>query len=94
MRAIAGKWKLLVLRSLLVNGPQRYNGLLATVPDIQAKELTRNLRGLQSAGLLAQSRVEDRSMTVYELTEIGVMLLPAFKALHSVGERVAARKPG
>jgi len=34
---IGGKWKLLVLRSLLLNGPQRYNELLGTVTAISQK---------------------------------------------------------
>jgi len=44
IQVIGGRWKLLVLRSLLLNGPQRYNELLGTVTAISAKELTRNLR--------------------------------------------------
>jgi len=51
IRVIGGKWKLLVLRSLLLNGPQRYNELLKTVTGIRQKELTRNLRELASAEL-------------------------------------------
>ena len=41
---IGGKWKLLVLRSLFLNGRQRYTGLVQTVIAISQKELTRNLR--------------------------------------------------
>jgi DNA-binding HxlR family transcriptional regulator len=90
IQAIGGKWKMLVLRSLLLNGPQRYNDLLATVPGIQAKELTRNLRELQGDGLLDQSAATDRRATVYKLTETGGLLLPAFEGLRPVGERLAA----
>ena len=50
IRIIGGKWKLLVLRSLFLNGPQRYNELLGTVTAISPKELTRNLRELTGAG--------------------------------------------
>jgi len=39
-----------VLRSLLLNGAQRYNELLATVSGISAKELTRNLGELGDSG--------------------------------------------
>jgi DNA-binding HxlR family transcriptional regulator len=49
IQIIGGKWKLLVLRSLLLNGPQRYNELLGTVTNISQKELTRNLRELATA---------------------------------------------
>jgi DNA-binding HxlR family transcriptional regulator len=50
IRVIGGKWKMLVLRSLFVVGPQRYNSFLRTVPGISPKELTRNLRELEHAG--------------------------------------------
>src|SRR6266550_3535674 len=48
---IGGKWKMLMLRSLLLNGPQRYNDLLISVTGISPKELTRNLRGADGSSL-------------------------------------------
>jgi len=39
IRIIGGKWKLLVLRSLLLNGPQRYNELLSSVTAISRRNL-------------------------------------------------------
>ena len=54
IRVVGGRWKLLVLRSLLLNGPQRYNELLVTVTAISAKELTRNLRELVNAKLVTR----------------------------------------
>ena len=54
IQIIGGKWKLLILRSLPLNGPQRYNQLLEIVMAISQKELTRNLRDLTNAGLLAR----------------------------------------
>jgi DNA-binding HxlR family transcriptional regulator len=82
---IGGKWKLLVLRSLLLNGPQRYNELLASVGRISAKELTRNLRELTASGLVA--RRQDRSAP-YVLTALGSGLLPVFKRLLPWGRRL------
>ena len=82
IRVIGGKWKLLVLRSLLLNGPQRYNGLLKTVTGISQKELTRNLKELTSAGLVTGS---------YELTELGKGLMPTFKNLLTWGTHLPVR---
>jgi len=65
-----GKWKLLVLRSLLLNGPQRYNELLSTVTAISQKELTRNLRELTATGLMARDSGANRTAR-YELTQLG-----------------------
>ena len=82
IRVIGGKWKLLVLRSLLLNGPQRYNELLKTVTGISQKELTRNLRELTSAGLVTGT---------YELTKLGQGLMPTFKKLLTWGTHLPVR---
>ncbi len=71
IHVIGGKWKLLVLRSLLLNGPQGYNQLLASVTAISAKELTRNLRELEASGLVAWAPGESARMSRYTLTESG-----------------------
>jgi DNA-binding HxlR family transcriptional regulator len=90
IRTIGGKWKLLVLRSLLLNGPQRYNDLLATVTDISQKELTRNLRELTEAGLIVRDSAR-RGLARYDLTELGKGLMPAFKELLTWGTRLRER---
>ena len=88
IRVIGGKWKMLVLRSIFVVGPQRYNSFLRTVPGISPKELTRNLRELEHSGLVARTKSEKgrADVEVYALTELGSDLQPAFKALGSFGE--------
>ena len=91
IRVIGGKWKMLVLRSLFLAGAQRYNHFLKSVPGISPKELTRNLRELERAGLVARARCDGErpDIEVYALTETGSGLLPAFKALGTFGERLA-----
>ncbi|MFN0102232.1 MAG: winged helix-turn-helix transcriptional regulator [Bryobacteraceae bacterium] len=87
VQIIGGKWKLLVLRSLLLNGPQRYNELLGTVTAISQKELTRNLRELSGAGLVARDPGASR-VARYELTKLGKGLMPAFKKLLTWGQKL------
>jgi len=84
---IGGKWKMLVLRSLLLNGPQRYNDLLISVGGISAKELTRNLRELARSALVAER--ESRG-AAYALTALGAGLMPVFKRLLPWGRRLLA----
>ena len=79
IHVIGGKWKLLLLRSLLLNGPRRYNGLLATVAGISSKELTRNLAELTASGLIA--RDPPASEAPYALTDCGKGLTPTFQSL-------------
>lgn len=87
IRIIGGKWKLLVLRSLLLNGPQRYNELLRTVTSISQKELTRNLQELTDAGLLVRDPGANR-VAHYELTKLGKGLMPAFRKLLTWGQKL------
>jgi DNA-binding HxlR family transcriptional regulator len=89
IQIIGGKWKLLVLRSLLLNGPQRYNELLGTVTAISPKELTRNLRALTNAGLVARDSGASR-IARYDLTKLGKGLMPTFKNLLTWGTKLLA----
>ena len=84
IQIIGGKWKLLVLRSLLLNGPQRYNELLGTVSAISPKELTRNLRELGEAQLVTHSAAR------YDLTPLGKELMPTFTQLLTWGSKLLA----
>jgi DNA-binding HxlR family transcriptional regulator len=88
IRVIGGKWKLLVLRSLLLNGPQRYNELLRTVAAISPKELTRNLRELTNSGLVTRASGAGQ-MVPYELTQLGRGLMPMFRELLTWGKELA-----
>ncbi len=91
IRIIGGKWKLLVLRSLLLNGPQRYNELLNTVTSISQKELTRNLRELSEAGMISREAGAAR-VARYEMTKLGKRLMPTFKSLLVWGKQLLATK--
>ncbi len=87
IHVIGGKWKLLLLRSLLLNGPQGYNGLLASVAGISSKELTRNLRELVSSGLVARGAGVSARTAPYSLTPSGSGLMRTFKGLVLWGQK-------
>ena len=87
IHVIGGKWKLLVLRSLLLNGPQGYNELLVSVSGISSKELTRNLRGLVAAGLIMRGGGGAVRTSPYSMTRAGKGLMPTFKSLLSWGQK-------
>jgi len=89
IQIIGGKWKLLVLRSLLLNGPQRYTELLASVTAISQKELTRNLRELAEAKLVARDAGASKTAQ-YALTKLGQGLMPTFKSLLTWGSGLLA----
>jgi DNA-binding HxlR family transcriptional regulator len=90
IQVIGGKWKLLLLRSLLLNRPQRYNGLLATVTGISSKELTRNLAELTASGLIARNPSANEAP--YALTDCGKGLMPTFQTLLTWGRQLSQAK--
>lgn len=86
IHVIGGKWKLLVLRALVLNGPQGYNQLLAAVDGISAKELTRNLGELETAGLVERGSAASVRIRTYTLTASGQGLMPVFMSLLTWGQ--------
>jgi DNA-binding HxlR family transcriptional regulator len=87
IHTIGGRWKLYILRELVLGGPQRYNTLLRNILGISAKELTRNLRELETAGLLEQ--VERDANIVYTLTALGRDIEEPFRVLGKFGVALA-----
>lgn len=88
IEVIGGRWKLLVLRSLFLGGDQRFNRLLHAVEGISAKELTRNLRELENAGLIVHAATRAGGAEAYGLSALGQSLLPVFKEIGAFGERL------
>ncbi len=67
IRAIAGKWTLLVF-SELTDGPRSYNALLRET-GLDTKTLNRNLRSLEESGLIERRLQSERPLRVsYSLT--------------------------
>jgi DNA-binding HxlR family transcriptional regulator len=91
IRIIGGKWKLLILRSLLLNGPQRYSELAGTVTAISQKELTRNLRELTDTELASRDSGTS-TLGRYDLTKLGKGLMPTFKNLLTWGTKLLASR--
>ena len=88
---IGGRWKLLVIRALMLGGPQRYNDILRAIPQLSAKELTRNLRELETSGLVVRLAPDPAATDrpAYGLTDLGASLHPAFKLLGEFGQALA-----
>ena len=79
--AIGDRWAPLVVRELLL-GPQRYTDLARGLPGIASDMLTRRLRELEQAGIVARRELPPPgAATVYELTERGERLREPLMAL-------------
>lgn len=89
INTIGGRWKLHILRALLLTGPCRYNEMLAAIDGISAKELTRNLRELEAARLVIQEHIGNHA--AYVLSALGKELEAPFRALGIFGAILASR---
>lgn len=86
VQLIGNKWKLLILRDLIYNGPQRFSDFSKTIPGISKKVLTDNLRALENDGLVEREVfAEVPPRVVYSLSDLGKTLKPILDAMHDWG---------
>ncbi len=94
MALLGGCWTPEVIWSLS-NGPRRFSELRRDIPAISAKVLTGRLRDLEQRGVLGRSVVPTSPPTVeYELSSLGLELLPAIRSIVEVGSRLLLRDSG
>ncbi|HEX3550990.1 MAG TPA: helix-turn-helix domain-containing protein [Candidatus Elarobacter sp.] len=68
---IGRRWIGAILR-MLVNGPARFNEIMAAVPNLSDRLLTERLRELEREGLVSRTVSTDRPIKVtYALTDCG-----------------------
>ncbi|WP_369814726.1 winged helix-turn-helix transcriptional regulator [Citromicrobium sp. JL1351] len=90
MAVIAGAWAPNVIWSLRA-GPRRFSELRADIPPISAKVLSARLSELEERGVLIRHvRRTSPPSTEYELTPLGLELIPALDAIVQVGHRLKA----
>ena len=87
LEKIGGKWKGVALYHLL-DGPKRYNKLKKDVGGVTQRMLTKQLRELESDGLIVRKVFPVVPPHVeYSLSEKGKTLKPILLALRDWGER-------
>ena len=85
VQLIGNKWKLLILRNLMMR-PWRFNEMLRSIPGLSQKVLTDNLRALEADGLITRTVYPEVPPRVeYVLSELGETLRPVFSALENWG---------
>jgi DNA-binding HxlR family transcriptional regulator len=86
LRAIGGKWKLLILYYLMNDGVKRYGELKKSITGITHKMLSQQLKELESDGLIHREEYHQIPPKVeYSLSEKGVTLLPILGAMQQWG---------
>lgn len=83
---IGSKWKLLIIRNLLVR-PWRFNELKKDLSGISQKVLTDSLRSMEADGLITRTVYPEVPPRVeYALSELGESMRPIMEAMEVRGE--------
>jgi DNA-binding HxlR family transcriptional regulator len=87
LAVIGGKWKLIILWHLGLEGTKRFSELKRLIPSITQKMLTNQLRELED-DLLVERKVyaEVPPRVEYTLTAYGESLMPILKMMYSWGK--------
>lgn len=86
LATIGDKWSALVITAL-ADGPRRHSELMRAIAGASQKMLTQTLRSLERDGLVVRSVTASVPPRVdYELTALGVTLVPIVSALKAWAE--------
>jgi len=87
IRVIGGKWKPEILW-FLRNGTLRFGELLRSIPGITQVTLTKNLRELESDGIVTRTVYAEIPPRVeYQLTEFGKSVFPVLDVISAWGRK-------
>ena len=85
VQLIGSKWKLLILRNLLVR-PFRFNELRKSLDGISQKILTDSLRSMEEDGIITRTVFPEVPPRVeYALSDLGESMRPIIKSMEEFG---------
>ena len=85
VQLIGSKWKLLILRNLLVR-PWRFDELKSNLEGISQKVLTDSLRSMEEDGIITRTVYPEVPPHVeYALSELGESMRPIIKSMEEFG---------
>lgn len=86
VQLIGNKWKLLIIRNLLVR-PWRSNELQKSLDGISQKVLTDNLRSMETDGIITRTVYAEVPPRVeYALSPLGESMRPILNSMQAWGE--------
>ena len=92
VQLIGSKWKLLILRNLLVR-PWRFNELKKDLEGISQRVLTDSLRSMEEDGLVNRTVFPEVPPRVeYALSELGESMRPIIQAMEQWGKEYKAQR--
>jgi DNA-binding HxlR family transcriptional regulator len=85
---IGERWTVLILRDLILKGPQRFQDLQESLTGVAPNTLSARLKALENAELVRRKPYSDHPPRLeYQLTEKGKTLGPVLAALRDWGRR-------
>ena len=94
VQLIGNKWKLLIIRNLLVR-PWRFNELHRNLDGISQKVLTDSLRSMEADGIITRTVYPEVPPRVeYALSELGESLKPILDAMEQWGNQYKGEMRG
>lgn len=91
VQLIGNKWKLLILRNLLVR-PWRFNELHKSLEGISQKVLTDSLRQMEADGIITRTVYAEVPPRVeYALSELGESMRPILQSMEIWGTNYSKR---
>ncbi|UFJ41748.1 helix-turn-helix transcriptional regulator [Brevibacillus humidisoli] len=85
---ISGKWKIVIIWHLGVEGPHRFSDLQRLFPKISHKVLSNQLRELEEDGIIYRKVYPEVPPRVeYSMTELGMTLLPIVQMMYEWGKK-------
>ena len=86
VQLIGSKWKLLIMRNLLVR-PWRFNELMKSLDGISQKVLTESLRSMEDDGIIIRTVFPEVPPHVeYSLSEVGESMRPIIASMEAWGK--------
>jgi DNA-binding HxlR family transcriptional regulator len=86
MDLLSGRWKIIIMTSLYINGKMRFNELKRSIPRVTGRTLSKDLKYLAENEIVRRTIKDTYPITVeYELTEYGQTLDTVFVALTEWG---------
>ena len=90
---LVGKWKPIILLTLLQDGTKRFSDLKRSVPGITQKMLTKQLRELEDEDIITRKVYPQVPPKVeYSLTELGQSFVPVLNTMCEWGTTYAVEQ--
>lgn len=92
LELIGGKWRLIILQQLLINGELRLSELKRLIPDISEKMLIQELKVLVTSSLVTRKDYSEVPPRVgYSITEKGKNIKPLLEEMVSFAAQYEER---